>query len=85
MDRVGADFFRVVSEIKEKLGANPVPMQIPIGSEEHFPGVIDLIERRAISGLKMRPMGMKYEYTDIPEDLIEETEQVEGKPGRSSL
>ena len=48
MDRVGADFFRVVSEMEEKLGAKPVPMQIPIGSEENFRGVIDLIERKAI-------------------------------------
>ena len=75
MDRVGADFFRVVSEIDEKLGLRPVPMQIPIGSEDNFTGVIDLIERRAIQWVEDEDMGMKYEYTDIPEDLIEETEQ----------
>jgi elongation factor G len=75
MDRVGADFFRVVSEIREELGAHPVPMQIPIGSEENFTGVIDLIERRAIQWVEDEEMGMKYEYCDIPEDLIEETEQ----------
>jgi elongation factor G len=75
MDRVGADFLRVVTEIKEKLGTNPVPMQIPIGSEDNFTGVIDLIERRAIQWVEDETMGMKYEYTDIPDDLIEETEQ----------
>ena len=75
MDRVGADFFRVVSEIKEKLGAHPVPMQIPIGSEENFTGVIDLIERRAIQWVEDEALGMKYEYTEIPEDLIDETEK----------
>ena len=74
MDRVGADFFRVVTEIEEKLRAHPVPMQIPIGSEENFTGVIDLIERRAIQWVEDEAMGMKYVYTDIPEDLIEETE-----------
>jgi elongation factor G len=74
MDRVGADFFRVVSEIQEKLGAHPVPMQIPLGSEENFTGVIDLIERKAIQWVEDEAMGMKYVYTDIPEDLIEETE-----------
>jgi elongation factor G len=75
MDRIGADFFRVVSEIKDKLGARPVPMQIPIGSEENFKGVIDLIERKAIQWVEDEAMGMKYVYTDIPEDLIEETEK----------
>ena len=75
MDRVGADFFRVVSEIEDKLGAHPVPMQIPIGSEENFRGIIDLIERRAIVWVEDETMGMKYEYTDIPEELLEETEK----------
>ncbi len=75
MDRVGADFLRVVSEIEEKLDARPVPMQIPIGSEENFTGVIDLIERRAIQWIEDEALGMKYEYTEIPEDLIDETEK----------
>ena len=75
MDRVGADFFRVVTEIQEKLSARPVPMQIPIGSEEHFTGVIDLIERRAIQWVEDDTFGIKYVYTDIPEDLVEETEK----------
>lgn len=75
MDRVGADFFRVVGEIREKLGANPVPMQIPIGSEDNFRGIIDLIERKAIVWVEDETLGMKYEYTEIPEDLVEETEK----------
>ncbi len=75
MDRVGADFFRVVTEIREKLGAKPVPMQIPIGAEDGFKGVIDLIERRAIVWVEDETLGMKYEYTDIPEDLVEMTEE----------
>jgi elongation factor G len=53
MDRAGADFFGVVHQIKEKLGANPVPVQLPIGSEETFRGVIDLVRMKAISGAKM--------------------------------
>jgi elongation factor G len=75
MDRVGADFFGVITEIEEKLGAKPVPMQIPIGSEENFKGVIDLIERRAIIWVEDETLGVKYEYIDIPEDLIEVTEE----------
>ncbi|MFO7656290.1 MAG: elongation factor G [Bacteroidales bacterium] len=75
MDRVGADFFGVVSQIKEKLGALPVPMQIPIGSEENFLGVIDLIQRKAIVWKEDEKLGMRYDYAEIPEDLIELTEE----------
>ncbi|MBN2347902.1 MAG: elongation factor G [Bacteroidales bacterium] len=75
MDRTGADFYGVVNQIKEKLGANPVPMQIPIGSEDNFKGIIDLIERRAILWKEDETMGTNYEYSDIPEELIEETEE----------
>jgi elongation factor G len=69
MDRTGADFFSVVKQIKEKLGATPVPIQIPIGSEESFKGVIDLIEQRAIVWKEDDTLGMKYDYVDLPEDL----------------
>ncbi len=75
MDRTGADFFGVVNQIKERLGANPVPMQIPIGSEDNFVGLIDLIERKAIVWKEDKDMGMKYEYTEIPEDLVETVEE----------
>ena len=70
MDRSGADFFNVVNEIKEKLGANPVPLQVPIGAEEGFAGVVDLITNQAIVWNE-EDRGMTYEIVDIPEDLKE--------------
>ena len=75
MDRVGSDYFGVVQEISDKLGSNPVPMQIPIGSEENFKGIVDLIERKAIVWKEDEEMGMKYEYCEIPEDLIDTVEE----------
>ncbi len=75
MDRVGADFFGVVSEIKDKLKANPMPFQLPIGSEDNFIGVVDLIERRAIVWKEDETLGMNYEYTEIPEDMLESVEE----------
>jgi elongation factor G len=75
MDRVGSDFFGVVQEISDKLGSNPVPMQIPIGSEENFKGIVDLIERKAIVWKEDETLGMKYEYCEIPEDMIDEVEE----------
>ena len=71
MDRVGADFFGVVSEIKDKLGANPIPIQIPIGSEENFEGVVDLIENKAIVWEDDENLGTKYVFKDVPEELKE--------------
>ena len=75
MDRTGADFFSVIRQMKKKLGTNPIPLQIPIGAEESFKGVIDLIERRAVIWKEDNEFGMKYEYTDIPEDLKEEADE----------
>ena len=75
MDRVGADFYSVVNEIKDKLGANPVPMQIPIGSEDNFKGVIDLIERKAVIWHDDETLGTNYTMEDVPEELVEETEE----------
>ena len=74
MDRSGADFFNVVTEIKEKLGANPVPLQVPIGAEENFVGVVDLITNRAIVWNE-EDKGMTYEVVDIPEDLKETVDE----------
>jgi elongation factor G len=68
MDRSGADFFEAVSQIKDRLGANPIPLQVPIGSEEEFKGVVDLINNRAIIWNE-EDMGMTFEEVDIPEDL----------------
>jgi len=70
MDRAGADFFNAVKEIKDKLGANPVPIQIPIGSEELFKGVIDLVKNKAIVWLG-DDLGASWEYSEIPPDLKE--------------
>ncbi len=69
MDRVGADFFRVVSQIKEQLGMNAVPLQLPIGEEEKFVGVIDLIEEKAYKWDE-ESSGMKYEEIPIPNEML---------------
>ena len=68
MDRAGADFFNVVSEIKDKLSANPIPLQVPIGAEEDFKGVVDLITNKAVVWNE-DDLGMTYEIVDVPEDL----------------
>ncbi len=68
MDRSGADFFETVSQIRERLGANPIPLQVPIGSEEDFRGVVDLINNKAIVWNE-EDMGMTFEEIDIPKDL----------------
>jgi elongation factor G len=73
MDRAGADFLRVVEQVKERLGANPVPVQLPIGAEEHFVGVIDLIGMRAVYWDEGN-MGTTYEAKDIPDELRAEAE-----------
>lgn len=74
MDRAGADFFKAVTEIKDKLGANPVPLQIPIGAEEDFIGVVDLITNKAIVW-NDEDMGMTYKEIEIPEDLKDTVEE----------
>ncbi|MEM7433069.1 MAG: elongation factor G [Pseudomonadota bacterium] len=73
MDRAGADFVRVVGQVKERLGANSVPIQLPIGAEENFEGVIDLIGMRAIYWDESN-MGTSYEARDIPADLKDDAE-----------
>ncbi len=70
MDRIGADFYSVVSEIEEKLGANPVPVQIPIGSEDKFAGIVDLIEMSAYVW-NSDELGTTFTKTEIPADLME--------------
>jgi len=73
MDRSGADFLRVVEQIKDRLGASPVPMQIAIGAEEDFEGVVDLIKMKAIRwGLD--DMGATYKESEIPEALLADCE-----------
>ncbi len=68
MDRVGANFLRVVEQVKDRLGSNPVPIQMAIGAEENFAGVVDLIKMKAIIW-EEENMGVKYEEQDIPADL----------------
>ena len=68
MDRAGADFFNVVNEIKDKLKAKPVPLQIPIGAEDTFTGVVDLITNKAIIW-DNDDLGMTYSIVEVPEDL----------------
>ena len=75
MDRIGADFYGVVTEIEKKLGANAIPLQLPIGYEENFSGIVDLIERKAIVWKEDETLGMKYEYCPIPEDMIDTVEE----------
>jgi elongation factor G len=70
MDRAGADFFKAVDDIKEKLGANPVPLQVPIGSEEDYIGIVDLITNQAIVW-NDEDRGMTYKVIDIPADLVD--------------
>jgi len=70
MDRAGADFLRVVEQIKDRLGSTPVPMQLPIGAEENFQGVIDLLRMKAIFWTEA-DMGTTYEEKDIPADMID--------------
>ncbi|MET0067609.1 MAG: elongation factor G [Candidatus Thiodiazotropha sp.] len=68
MDRMGADFFRVVGQLKERLGATAVPIQVPVGAEEGFKGVIDLVKMKSIVWSEEN-MGAQFEYAEIPADL----------------
>ena len=70
MDRMGANFFRVVGQLEDRLGAVAVPIQVPIGAEEDFAGVIDLIKMKAIKWSEEN-MGAQFEYLDIPADLAD--------------
>ena len=74
MDRSGADFFETVQQMKDILGANPCPVQIPIGAEENFKGVVDLIKMKAILWHD-ETMGAEYEVDDIPADLVDEANE----------
>ena len=73
LDRTGADFWRCFDMIKDRLGANAVPLQLPIGLEDKFEGVIDLVKMKAIHW-DMETQGMKFEYRDIPADMLEEAQ-----------
>ncbi len=70
MDRAGANFLRCVDMIRTRLRANPVPIQLPIGAEEHFDGVVDLIRMKAIYW-DMETQGMKFEYREVPAAMVD--------------
>jgi len=70
MDRSGANFFKVYEQMRARLKANPVPIQVPIGAEEKFQGVVDLLKMKAIVWDEAS-QGMKFEYADIPADLVD--------------
>ncbi len=74
MDRAGANFLRVVEQMKERLGASPVPVQLPIGAEDEFQGVVDLIRMKAIYWNE-EDRGTTYELKDIPEDMVAQCEE----------
>ncbi len=70
MDRTGANFFKVYEQMRARLKANPIPIQVPIGAEENFKGVVDLVKMKAIFW-DDASQGMKFEYRDIPADLVD--------------
>ena len=79
MDRTGADFFEVVQQVKDRLGANAVPFQIPIGAEDKFVGVVDLFENKAHIYDAADPKGEKFNIVDVPADLKETVEEYRDK------
>ena len=85
MDRVGADFERVIGQIRKRLGANPMAIQLPIGSEDSFRGIIDLVEMNAV--IYEDDLGTKREIVEIPADMKDEAEQyhelLDIRPGRT--
>jgi len=74
MDRTGADYLRVINQVEERLGACPVPIQLPIGAEEEFNGVVDLIKMKAIFW-NDADKGMTFEYADIPAEMLSDCEE----------
>jgi elongation factor G len=79
MDRTGADFFMVESQVSERLKANPVPIQIPIGAEENFQGVVDLVKMKAIVWDQDAAMGSAYHEEEIPAELMDQAEEYREK------
>ena len=75
MDRAGADFMRVVEQLKTRLGATAVPLQMTIGSEENFKGVVDLVKMKAILWNE-QDQGMTFEYAEIPEDILDQCQEM---------
>ena len=74
MDRVGSDFYNVLTMIKKRLGANPLPVVLPIGNGEMFTGIVDLLSMQAIL-YNESTLGARFEYAEIPQDMLEEAEK----------
>jgi elongation factor G len=74
MDRTGANFFKVYDQMRARLKANPIPIQVPIGAEENFQGVVDLVKMKAIFWDEAS-QGLKFEYRDIPAELLEQAQE----------
>ena len=87
MDKLGADFYFTVQTIKDRLGAEPLVLQLPIGAENDFVGVVDLIYRRALvwpgDAKGDVTMGAKYEIQEIPADMVEKVEEYRHAPRRA--
>jgi elongation factor G len=79
MDRSGANFFKVVDQMKTRLRANPIPIQIPIGAEDNFSGVVDLVKMKAIIWNEADKV-VSFEYGDIPANLVEESRLLPNPP-----
>ncbi len=78
MDRAGANFLRVVAQIKERLSSNPVPIQLPIGAEDKFEGLVDLVRMKAIYW-EEENMGVRFEEKEIPADMLKQCQQYREK------
>ena len=78
MDRSGADYYKVLSDIKSKLGANPLPIQLPIGAEDAFEGIIDLVKMQSVTW-DGEQLGAKYTYSDIPANLLDQAKEYREK------
>ena len=78
MDKIGADYFMVIDQIREKLGATPLTMQIPIGAEANFQGVVDLVQMKAYIW-HGEELGAKFDVTDIPADLVDKAKELREK------
>ena len=79
MDRTGANFFAAVQSMRDRLGANPVPLQIPIGAEENFTGVVDLVEMRALTWRGETQLGEDYSVEEIPAELADQAAEYREK------
>src|ERR1700739_1667408 len=84
MDKTGADFFKCLSDIAERLGAKPIAIQLPIGAENNFKGVIDLVKMQGIVW-NDESLGAKFDYVDIPAGLVDQATEYRGKRGEAAV